>query len=259
LVLNSVTSIGYESFEYCDRLTSIEGFRNVKTVSSYAFNNIGSHNSVTFDDFSGLRNIGNYAFKDVHFSGGITLSDCDNIGDAAFKSCYVGGKMELIGCKKVGNQIFDNTTINNNNLVIDFKSLVNIGEYAFFNLPSVYSTFNTVSLDNVSSIGACAFEFNGNVESLTIGNNNYYSVTVDVSAFASCDSLTSVTFDVRTIDGGENMFVSCQNLKYINIRSNSFTSSYYFDIPSYAFYNCSKLVNINGDTYLVKSKSWKKI
>ncbi|MBR5455520.1 MAG: leucine-rich repeat domain-containing protein, partial [Bacteroidaceae bacterium] len=56
----SVTSIGYEAFRDCYRLTSIEIPGSVTSIGYCAFNNCGALTSVTIGD--GVTSIGGYAF-----------------------------------------------------------------------------------------------------------------------------------------------------------------------------------------------------
>ena len=88
---------------------------------------------------------------------------------------------------------------------------------------------------DVTSIGACAFEYYYGLTSVTIPNS---VTTIGTHAFSDCKGLTSITISNSVTSIGERAFAYCYKLKSITI-PNSVTS-----IGLGAFHNCSSLISI---------------
>ena len=81
-----VTSIGYDAFGYCSRLTSITIPNSVTSIGNYAFENCGSLTSVTIPN--SVTIIGRYAFSFCENLTSITIpNSVTSIGDHTFYNC----------------------------------------------------------------------------------------------------------------------------------------------------------------------------
>ena len=171
---NSVTSIGYSAFFYCDGLTSIEIPNSVTSIGRWAFYYCDGLTSINVaSDNSNYCSVDGVLFnKDkttlIQYPGGKQGSytipnSVTSIGDGAFDDCD--------GLTSV--------TIPN--------SFTCIGEDAF----SYCDGLTSVTIPNsVTSIGEDAFGWCSGLTSVTIGN----SVTsIGDGAFSECYGLTSVT------------------------------------------------------------------
>jgi hypothetical protein len=84
---NSVTSIGYIAFEWCESLESITIPNSVTSIGNGAFLGCESLSSVTIED--GVTSIGDYAFNDCeNITSVIIPNSVTDIGAYAFEDCY---------------------------------------------------------------------------------------------------------------------------------------------------------------------------
>ncbi len=123
--------------------------------------------------------------------------------------------------------------------VIIGDGVTNIGNYAFYNCPSLTSI--TIP-DSVTSIGMGAFSGCTNLESIKIPNN---VTTIESTAFGNCTKLSSVDLPTNWdtnisiySSGYFSPFYGCNNLTEIIIPEGATT------IPVSAFDNCTSLESI---------------
>ena len=206
---NSVTSIGSYAFFDCESLTSVTIPNSVTNIGVYAFYGCKSLTSVTIPD--SVISIGDYAFSYCESLTSVTIpNSVTSICSDAFFDCTSLKSIEV--------------SDNNKNYSSVDGVLFNKDKTELIKYPSS-KTDNTYEIpDNVTSIGAYAFQDCSRLTSVTIPN----SVTsIGYGAFLGCSSLTSVTIP------------------------NSVTS-----IGSYAFYDCTNLANVY---YSGSQSDWNKI
>ena len=137
-------------------------------------------------------------------------------------------------------------------------SVINIGDYAFYNSPYTNTSLTSVTIpDSVISIGVDAFCYCYNLRSITIPDsvtsigdcafydcNSLTSITIPDSvttigngAFC-CDSLTNITIGNGVTDIGDNAFRNCKSLTSV-VLGDSVTR-----IGNSAFYFCENLTSI---------------
>ena len=176
-----LTSIGYQAFHKCNRLTSVNIPDSVTTIGNYAFSGCNRLTSVTIPN--SVTSIGDSAFSVCISLTSVNIPDSvTTIGNYAFS-----------GCESL-------TSVN----IPD--SVTSIGEWAFRDCDSLTS----VNIpDSVTTIGSYAFYYCDSLTSVTIGDS---VTTIGDSAFYYCNSLTSVTIGDSVTSIGERAFYYCYSL-----------------------------------------------
>ena len=204
---DSVTTIGYTAFGWCDSLTSVNIPDSVTTIGEWAFSSCNSLTSVTIGD--SVTTIGEDAFYKCDSLTSVNIGDSvTTIGEDAFRDC----------------DSLTNVTIPD--------SVTTIGKGAFEHCTSLKS----VNIpDSVTTIGKGAFEHCTSLKSVNIPD----SVTkIGWRAFCNCTSLTSVNIPDSVTEIGEDAFCGCSSLTSITI-PNSVTT-----IGSSAFGWCRSLTSV---------------
>lgn len=212
---------------------------NVKRIPGYLFSRSNKIKSVSFEEKSSCKSIGDYAFLNCNnslFTNIIIPDSVINIGAYAFKACTSISSLTIgSGVKKIGQYAFNGCTGLTH---LDFpNTLETISEFAF----SGCTGLTTLSTGNgVASIEKAAFQNCTGLTSLTIGNNIQ---SIGRSAFYGCNYLTSITFNAT----------NCSNLAS---NSNSFPTDISTEmfivtigqnvkrIPAYLFYGYTKLKTV---------------
>ncbi len=183
---NSVKTIGYGAFAYCNVLTSITIPDSVTSLGNYAFYRARVMTSATIG--RGITSLGQAVFSDSPLLAGIAIPDTvTSIGDYAF---------------------------NNNNGMASVtipSSVTAIGKYAFGNCDSLTSV---VIPDSVTSLGEGVFAESLGLASVTLGRG---LTTIGYRAFSLCDGLTSVSIPDGVTDLPGRLFYDCLNLVSVTI------------------------------------------
>lgn len=184
IIPDSVKSIEYGAFEYCDNLKSIIIHDGVTSISEYAFEYCTNINSIIVG--KGIKSIGQYAFYECTNLTNISLPNgVESIGWDAFNSC-----------------------LNLKEIVIP-NSVSSIESQTFRKCTSLESV---IIGENVKKINSYAFFDCANLTSITIPN----SVTsIGDGAFYNCTSLTSITIPNSVTSISNYAFYNCSNLKDI--------------------------------------------
>ena len=194
----SVTSIGYNAFRNCSRLTNVEIPNSVTSIGNNAF-----------EGCSGL--------KEVHISDlaawcGISFDSNDANPFCHASNLYLNGDLvtELVipdGVTEIKNYAFYGcaglTSIEIPN------SVTSIRYEAFYGCSGLTSV---VIGNSVTSIGNYAFDGCTGLTSITIPN----SVTsIGIYAFQKCTGLTSVVIGNSVVSIGSYAFLNCNGLKTV--------------------------------------------
>ena len=205
---DSVTSIEERAFYGCTSLTSITIPDSVTEIGVYAFSYCTSLTSVTIGN--GVTSIGERAFYECTSLTSITIPDSvTSIEDYAFFHCdsltdtYVN--ITDLAAYATGNRTYlfpgaKHLMINGTEiteLVIPFKEVEMIGEYAFRDCTSLTSI--TIP-ETVFEIGSSAFQGCTSLTSVTIGSD---VTSIGYYAFSGCSSLTSVYCKPTTPPSGD--------------------------------------------------------
>ena len=247
LIPNSVTSIGFFSFQGCLGLTSITIPNSVTNIIIYAFHSCSNLSSVTFEPTSQITDIGGYSFANCSSLSSITIPDSvTSIGADAFAS---SGLTTVTISAATGATL--NKAVPATNIDFFGKSGVNTvlppppppvtftgsGELTASIVNEGIGAATTVIIVGYTSIGMIAFENKPQITSITIPN----SVTsIGVGAFQGCSGLTSITIP--------NSVTSIENYAFslcTGVTSITFAPTSHVTIIDYnAFQYCSSLTSI---------------
>ena len=207
VIPDSVTSIGYEAFQYSD-LTSVIIPDSVTSIGDNAFTYCDSLMSVTIGN--SVTSIGAWAFCLCENLASITIhGKVISIGDGAFSACSSLTRITIP------------------------DSVTSIGAHAFSDCSSLTSI---IIPDSVTSpIGRETFNRCTNLMNITIGDS---VPSIGSYAFCLCENLTKVTIPDSVALIESFAFYHCFNLKNVAI-GNSVTS-----IGTWAFKSCCNLTSL---------------
>ena len=227
---NGVTTIGSNTFFFCDGLESVTIPVGVTSISDNAFQNCYSLKSVTLP--TSMTSIGAYAFyydyslKSVALPYGLT-----NIGSSAFYACYA------LASVTIPNSV---TTIGGSAFYYDYSlesvtipvSVTNLGTYVFY---YCYSLTDVTIPGSISSIGDNTFQNCYSLKSVTISSG---VTTLGNYVFSTCYSLRDITIPATVTSIGSGTFTNCYNLTNITIPDNATI------VVAYTFQNCYSLKSV---------------
>lgn len=203
---HGVTTIGRESFTYCDALTDIMISDNVTTISYRAFADCDNLTSVVIP--SNVTTIEQEAFADCDSLSNIVISTSDiTIGMFAFyNTAYYNNENNWIdGALYIGNHLINaNTSISGDYIVKD--GIITIAEFAFHNCDKITSV---IIPNSVASIGSYAFRNCSNLTNVVIGDN---VTSIHEYAFADCSNLTKIVIPHSVTFISAYVFKNCNNL-----------------------------------------------
>ncbi len=223
---DTVTSIGYGSFQSCGNLTAIYGMKNVVSISRYAFSNCGNLRSVSLG--TALTSIGYYAFQNcVKLNGCVFPSTLTYLGIGSFENTG------LTSVNVAASVEMDRSAFNNCQNLVSASVHTSISGYAF----AGNKNLTTVSIGANANIGYNAFEQCSSLKNVSIANGNT-GISIGTEAFSGCSSLVKVTLpsSVRYLE--ESSFAGCTSLKQIGL------SNRLLKIGRTAFSGCSSLISV---------------
>ena len=261
---NSVTSIGSDAFEGCKikkliwlTNTPPSGYGNISAQQIYASNNLFGSNVLVYPFLSSMFEVDGIKYVPVSPSD----RTCDAI-DCSYNTnatnIIINNTVTYNGIELKVERIQPYTCYNNKFVKnINIKYIGDVGSHAFYGCSSV----ETISLDNVTSIGQSAFEecctessLNGTIilsNVPTIGNDAFYNcssaqtITLDnvtsigQYAFGNCKNLTSITLPNSVTSLGSSAFRDCSAMEYANIGTGVPAIQYG------TFYGCGSMKNIS--------------
>ena len=221
----SVTSIGYEAFCYCENLQSLTFQGSIESMGDGAFEYCTKLENVTIPQ--SVTSIGNYAFYKCSALTNVTIpQSVTSIGDHAFDTCSALTSVNIPqSVTSIGIYAFSKcSALEKVNIPNDITS---IGKSVFYECSALKSV--TIP-QSVTSIGNYAFNGCRGLTNVTIPQ----SVTsIGDSAFAHCEKLDSLTINDAATSIGDWAFQECPLTTTLELGENITT------IGRYAFYKCN--------------------
>ncbi len=255
-----IMSIGYETFYFCRRLTSIVIPGGVTSIGEWAFYNCSSLTSIVIPE--GVTSIGSSAFGCSSLASIVIPEGVTSIGDNAFYGCGLTSIVIPEGVTSIGNGAFAGegcwlTSVkvdknnpyydsrNDCNAIIETESNTLVAGCAFTVIPSSVTSIgdnafsgcgltSIVIPEGVTSIGDYAFG-SCYLTSIVIPEG---VTSIARGAFFNCSSLTSIVIPEGVTSIGDYAFYGCSSLTSIVIPEGVAS------IDQGAFYNCYSLTNI---------------
>jgi hypothetical protein len=239
---DSIAEIETNIFENCTNLTSVTVPGSVTNICDHAFSSCSGLTNITIP--GSVTSIGTATFSFCSSLTNVTIpGSVTSIGYGAFSGCSGLTNVTISsGVTSIGFDAFvDCSSLTRVNIP---SSVTNIGQYAF----SGCSSLTAITVDPAnplySSVSGVLFN---NTQATIVGYpgglSGSYTIpsgvtTIGVTAFSSCDGLTSVTIPTGVITIEDYAFSSCSGLTNVTI-SDGVTS-----IDTYAFAYCSNLTSV---------------
>ena len=209
IIPSSVTSIGWNAFENCTSLTSIEIPSTVTEIGGYAFVDCTSLTSVVIPE--GVTSIGFETFRgctsltSIEIPGSVT-----KIGSSAFYGCTSLTSIEIPeGVTAIEDQTFRECT--------SLTSIVipsSVTEIFYNTFDGCTSLTSIVIPSSVTGIGNHAFEDCTSLKSVVI---NAKIKKIESCTFYNCTALESITLPTGVNKIEWSAFNGCTSLKVINV------------------------------------------
>jgi hypothetical protein len=259
-----VTSIGYNAFNGCSGMTSIEIPNSVKSIGSCAFwgcsslttieipNGVTCIESFTFIYCTGLTSVtipnSVMSIRSNAFEGCSALNSIDipnsvtSIGNGAFWNCCALTSVEIPNSvTRIESGAFEGC--NGLTSIVIPKSVTSIEVSAFANC----SALNSIVVENDNTVydsrEVCNAIIKKNDNELIVGCKNTTIpntvTTIGVAAFSGCSGLTSIVIPNSVTKIGESAFSGCSGLTSVIIPNGVTT------IGDQAFDRCSSLTSID--------------
>lgn len=239
-----VTSIGSEAFRSCTKLTTVEGFDNLKlsTVSNHIFGGCEALSSIKIPDtvttieigaFSGCKSLTTIAIPErVTSIGDSAFNDCENLTSVeGFDKLKISSieQYTFCGCKKLSAITLPDT-------------VKKIGTYAFW---QCYALSTITIPENVTSIGFYAFDTCGGLATVVLPKN---VPSIGEGAFYGNNENLKIQYPYSKKDW---LAQGCTSAKISSLQNDGITIFYDSNIikPIPICYYCSVNFNPNGGTF----------
>ena len=227
---DSVKTIGYEAFNYCESLINASIGNNVSAIAPGTFYDCGRLDTVSLGD--SITSIGNDAFNRCGNLTSINIpNNVTSIGERAFSDCRsltaitIPDKVTSIGYKA-----FSSCTVLTEVNIPDSVTFIGDGAFAYCD-----ELMNVYMGNSVSAIGDQTFYLCSNLEKITL-SDSVTSIGDDV--FCNCRSLTAITIPCNVTSIGDSAFYNCTGLTKITIPESIAV------IKSRAFERCNSLTDV---------------
>lgn len=214
-----VTSIGAETFTWCEKLKSIVIPNSITSIGDRAFYQCTGLTSITIPE--SVTSIGKRAFENCKKLTSVIIPDgVKSIGDMTFSWCFALTEIVIPNSvKSIGDEAFE-CCFALKSVVIPAK-VTKIEERAFVCCKSLTSVIVDEGNPRYDSRENCNAVIETATNKLIQGCSQTIipeSVTeIGEEAFSSCDSLTSITIPEGVTSIGTEAFRNCESLKSITI------------------------------------------
>lgn len=239
-----VTSIGSEAFRSCTKLTTVEGFDNLKLsiVSNHIFGDCKALSSIKIPDtvttiengaFSGCKSLTTIAIPEkVTLIEGNVFNDCENLTSVeGFDKLKISsiGSYTFCGCKNLSSITLPNT-------------VKKIDTYAFW---QCYALSTITIPENVTSIGFHAFDACSGLATVVLPKN---VPSIGEGAFYGNNENLKIQYPYSKKDW---LAQGCTSAKISSLQNDGITILYDSNIikPIPICYYCSVNFNPNGGTF----------
>ena len=246
-------SIGYDAFNGCSSLVSLNIPNKVISIGKSAFYNCSNLASVSIPD--SVTSIGISAFQYCSSLSSVAIPDSViSIGDFAFSYCSSLKSLNIpASVASIGGNLFNDCTSLTELTVSEGNSAYKSYENCIYTkdgktlIAAAAGLTSVTILDGVTSIGEEVFYYCISLTSITIPDG---VTSIGEGAFVGCSSLTDVNIPDSVTSIGNSAFEFCSNLTSVII-PNGITS-----IDNTVFYYCSSLASVTipaGVTSIGKS------
>lgn len=214
---NSLVSVGYGAFSYCERLDNVQFANGLKTIEKHAFLGCSSlDNNPNNPDAlvpATVTRIGEYAFY----------------GTALWESYQITDSVVYAGRWVVGyrsGEMYQS--------IVELRdNTVGIADYAFYDCTELQ---NLIGLNKASVIGKGAF---AGCTNLSAASLNINLTEIRDFTFYNCESIFSVTLPTMLRSVGQYSFYNCNGFVELNFLDTNVT-----EIGDGAFRGCSRVKKI---------------
>lgn len=231
IIPNSVTNIGYATFQCCSKLTSITIPNSVTSIGEIAFSFCSGLNTLTLPN--SVTSIGRQAFAGCSSLTTI-VSEIANpfaIDDGFDKDIYATATLYVPSGKKTAYQ----NTVGWNKFQ-NIVEIVGLGdEFEHYGIRYKIGENNTVSVVSKDTY------YSGDISiptSVSYQKKSYKVTSIGNSAFEGCVDLTTIYLPNSLTRIGNGAFWQCSSLKLVVIPDGVTT------IGEGAFHNCFNLVSV---------------
>lgn len=244
---SEIVEIGDCAFAFA-KLTSVVIPKNVTEIGRSAFSYVSTLTSITFEEGSKLKVIGESAFSAINFNGTVTLPEgLEIIGPHAFASNFSTNAISFVipsTVKSIPSNFVSGTVGNitvadanpyysdeDTNIILDKKTGTLIsGSSSITTLPSTVKAIATYALyarfqfieneidfvlpTSVKSIGSYAFSTGVQIKSIKF---NAGLLAIEGYAFSSCTKITKVVLPSSLEYLDCDVFTNCASLKEVYI------------------------------------------
>lgn len=250
---STVTSIGNSAFSHCKQLKHIDLPTGLKTIGEYAFKSTGLE-SIELPD--SIEYIGEEAFSNCDDLVQVDLPDHEiEVESYIFENCSKLQKVTNMRYLADVCKAFKNCTALDTSILADYATKITHGAFA-----DCKDLKDFVVKDNIKEIDSAAF-WNSSLKTVIIGKN---VESIGGRAFANCEELEVVDFSKATtlkrIEEeafkdccslkeiilpesleylGKSAFENCETLKNVTMRSSAL-----LNLRSFTFNHCKNLEQI---------------
>ena len=180
-VTYKITSLGYECFNGCSSLTSINLPSSITSLGAFCFSNCCSLSSISLP--SSITSLGNYSFNGCSSLSSISLpSSITSLGACCFSDCSSLSSISLP------------------------SSITSLGANCFYNC----SSLSSISLpSSITSLESRCFNRCSSLTNITLPSG---ITSLGEFCFQECSSLTNVSLPSGITSLGEYCFYDCNNL-----------------------------------------------